>query len=109
MVFRAAYTHSEEEKIVKWIADNKRFGEVKGNSMWRIMQDKKILGDRTEQSMKERFRKKILPRIDIYSSIDENAKARFRDIRKTQTNKTGPPKQKNNTSTDSNKRNPHRK
>ena len=32
------YTKDEDLKIIKYLLENKRFGDVKGNSMWEVNQ-----------------------------------------------------------------------
>ena len=64
--YRRSYSFSEEQKIVKWIAKTQRYTEVNGIAMWKLMADSKVLGDRSYQSMKERFRKVIIGKIDTY-------------------------------------------
>ena len=75
------YSHTEEEKIVKWIIKNHRYKEVGGIAMWRLMESDNAVPGRSSQSMKERFRKKILQKIDMYD-IGEDAKNAFKQQRK---------------------------
>jgi hypothetical protein len=59
------YSLEEDENIIKYILNSKRFDELKGNSIWEEAQ-KKAICHRTWQSMKERFKKNIMPNIDSY-------------------------------------------
>ena len=60
------YTRSEEENIIQWIIENKRHSEIKGIKMWKELEESNEVPGRTCQSMKERFRKHILPKIQHY-------------------------------------------
>ena len=64
------YSRSEELKIIRWIIEQKRFSEVSGIKMWKILEACNVLPNRSHQSMKERFRKHILPNIQHYQ--DQN-------------------------------------
>ena len=77
--YRRSYSFSEEQKIVKWIAKTQRYTEVNGIAMWKLMADSKVLGDRSYQSMKERFRKHIIGKIDMYD-LTESEKAAFKSL-----------------------------
>merc|ERR1712080_248860 len=57
------YTSSEEMEIVQWIIDKQRFSEISGIALWKDMERDGILDNRSHQSMKERFKKHILPKI----------------------------------------------
>jgi hypothetical protein len=67
---RKPYTKDEEEAILNFIVTKKRFSEIGGNELWKYMEQKEVLKDRTWQSMKERFRKKILPNLDYFDLSD---------------------------------------
>ena len=60
------YTRSEEKNIIQWIIENKRHSEIKGIKMWRELEKSNEVPGRSCQSMKERFRKHILPKIQHY-------------------------------------------
>ena len=50
------YTKEEDMKIIGFILENKYpWKDVKSNSMWQLMVHRKIVPDRTWQSLKERF------------------------------------------------------
>ena len=81
------YTKSEENKIVQWIVENKRFTEVGGVAMWKILESANVVPNRSDQSMKERFRKHILPKIDLFD-ISENDKKAFKNAKSQNARKT---------------------
>ena len=69
------YTRDEDLKIIKFIIDKKRFDDVKGNELWQVMEDRKVVEGRSWQSMKERFRKVIRGKIKSYELEDNIIKA----------------------------------
>jgi len=68
------YTVEEDKKILKYIIDNNRYNDTGGRALWEIMEERQICGTRTYQSMKERFRKRILKNIKNYNLTDEQVK-----------------------------------
>ena len=84
---RGLYSQSEENKIVQWIVENKRFTEVGGVAMWKILESANVVPNRSDQSMKERFRKHILPKIDLFD-ISENDKKAFKNAKSQNARKT---------------------
>ena len=68
---KRSYTKQEDLKIIQFICDNKRFADVKGNEVWKVMEERKVVEGRTWQSLKERFRKNILKNIKNYSLESE--------------------------------------
>ena len=69
-----SYSRAEDLAILGFIADNKRFGDVGGVDMWKLMEQREVLVGRSWQSMKERFRKKILINIKSYNLSKEQLK-----------------------------------
>ncbi|KAK4324359.1 hypothetical protein Pmani_004986 [Petrolisthes manimaculis] len=68
VTYRQPYSHVEDSRIVAFIKSTKRYSEVSGKSMWQLMAlSEPVLKGRTWLSLKERFRKSILPRIDTFS------------------------------------------
>ena len=63
------YTMAEEIKILNFIVTKRRFSEVNGNSLWQLMETKKVVENRSWQSMKERFRRHIGPNLNRYESL----------------------------------------
>ena len=88
------YSRNEEQKIIEWIVEHKRFSEVKGIAMWKILEFSGILPGRSHQSIKERFRKHILPNINHYA-MDESDREAFKLQRNSKPLKRILPKAKN--------------
>ena len=67
------YTKREEESIVRDIVENRAYNYLKGNHYWKECEDRGVAckGNRTWQSMKERFRKKIAPTIHTFNLTDQ--------------------------------------
>ena len=65
------YSREEDLNILKFIAENKRFDDVRGNEVWQVMEERKVVKGRSWQSMKERFRKEISARIKSYGLSKE--------------------------------------
>lgn len=63
---RLPFKRDEDLKIIRFISQNSRYSEIKGIAMWNLMEAKNVVPARTAQSMKERFRKRILPSIRSY-------------------------------------------
>ncbi|XP_065578099.1 uncharacterized protein LOC136038706 [Artemia franciscana] len=64
---RLPYRYNEQKKIVEYIIRNKLYNEVKGTLIWKEMeQEENLLSNRTWQSMKENFLKKIYPNINAF-------------------------------------------
>ena len=71
------YAEVEDEAILNYIVDNNLYTKVKGNNMWKILEDRKILVNRSAQSMKERFRKYIMPNLKKFDNVSEEERAKF--------------------------------
>ena len=71
---RISYVRAEDLAILGFIADNKRYGDVGGVDMWKLMEQREVVVGRSWQSMKERFRKKILTNIKTYNLSKEHLK-----------------------------------
>ena len=65
---------TKDLKILKFIAENKRFDDVRGKEVWQGMEEGKVVKGRSWQSMKERFRKVISARIKSYGLSNETVK-----------------------------------
>ena len=70
------YSTEEDLRIIRFIVDNRRFLDVGGNELWKIMEERTVLEGRSWQSMKERFRKGIAPKINQYK-LDKTIVANF--------------------------------
>ena len=68
---KVPYSRHEDLLILNFIANKRRFSDVGGVKLWRLMEDRKVVGDRTWQSMKERFRKTILKKINSYDLTED--------------------------------------
>ena len=65
------------QKILGFILDNGRSADTCGVSLWQLMEYRKVVEGRTWQSMKERFRKSILKRIDSFTALTADQKQRL--------------------------------
>ena len=65
------------QKILGFILDNGRSADTGGVSLWQLMEYREVVEGRTWQSMKERFRKSILKRIDSFTSLTADQKQRL--------------------------------
>ena len=70
------YSTEEDLKIINFIVDNRRYLDVGGNELWKIMEERTVIEGRSWQSMKERFRKVISPKIKQYK-LDKAIVANF--------------------------------
>lgn len=66
VALRKPYELSEELAIINYIVERNLFLSLKGNIMWKEMEDHRIC-DRTWQSLRSHFLKHIFPSIDKYS------------------------------------------
>ena len=64
---RRPFTRSEDEAILRHILTNEDYSRVGGNKMWTEME--KVVGGRSWQSLKERFRKKIMGNLRSFSFL----------------------------------------
>ena len=79
---RDPFSQDEDLQILKFIAEAKRYKDVKGNTLWEHMEKKtEVCPGRTSQSMKERFRKRIVPKIDSFvdQGLTPDQIRRFKD------------------------------
>ena len=65
------------KKILGFILDNGRSADTGGVSLWQLMEYRKVVEGRSWQSMKERFRKSILKRIDSFTYLTADQKQRL--------------------------------
>lgn len=63
---KTAYTHEEDVKILRYIDDNSKHNLVGGRELWQKMEREGILPNRSWHSLKERYRKRIVPNLHIY-------------------------------------------
>ena len=64
---RRPFTRSEDEAILRHILTNEDYSRVGGNKMWTEMET--VVGGRSWQSLKERFRKKIMGNLRSFSFL----------------------------------------
>ena len=69
--YRARYRRQEDQAIVAFIAGNRRYGDVGGRQLWKLMEERGVVKGRSWQSLKERFRKTILKKIRSYELTGE--------------------------------------
>ena len=67
---RMPYCRREREEIVEWIVKNGVFKDLRGNRVWARMELE--MGGRSQQSLKEHFRKVIMPQIHTFKLSEEN-------------------------------------
>ena len=74
---RDPFRPEEDVQILRFIADSGRYADVKGNTLWEFIEKKcpKVCPGRTSQSLKERFRKRIIPKIDSFEQSKDLTKA----------------------------------
>ena len=73
------YQREEEVKILAFIIQHQAFSQVKGNTLWKIMEATQVLPERTSQSMKERFRRHIFPKLGKYDHLSEQDISNFKN------------------------------
>lgn len=72
------YTEDEERKIVQYIVSTKSINLIKGDKLWKDMEKAGIV-DRTWQSLKQHFRKRIIYDLNtIKHGIDQQTIEQFR-------------------------------
>ncbi|XP_046394422.1 telomeric repeat-binding factor 2-interacting protein 1-like isoform X2 [Ischnura elegans] len=68
------YSDNEKKLIIDWIMRNKCYSAVGGNSIWIQMESEEVLEGRSWQSMKEHFRKQIMPSIKKFGLSEKHVK-----------------------------------
>ncbi|XP_069698661.1 uncharacterized protein [Periplaneta americana] len=63
---RNYYTEDEDKALLNFVARNKRYQEVGGVQLWKLMERKQAVPGRTWHSMKERYRKVLVNKLDRY-------------------------------------------
>lgn len=66
---KKGYDVEEDRKILKYIIRTNRYAEIKGKRLWQDMEDDNVNPSRPWQSLKERFRKTIVPKLPIYGEM----------------------------------------
>ncbi len=57
--------------ILQFIVDNNRCEDIGGIALWQLMEERQVIERRSWQSMKERFRRSILKRLDSFDLREE--------------------------------------
>ena len=57
--------------ILQFIVDNGRCEDTGGIALWQLMEERQVVERRSWQSMKERFRRSILKRLDSFDLSEE--------------------------------------
>ena len=60
--------------ILRFIVDNGRCEDTGGIALWQLMEERKVVERRSWQSMKERFRRSILKRLEDFDLGEEQKK-----------------------------------
>ena len=71
------YSLQEENAILDFIISSNRFSEVKGNTLWLMMESSNVVANRSAQSLKERFRRHIAPNLNKYSILTKKDICKF--------------------------------
>lgn len=67
--YRPIYTTDEDTLVLKIIIDSVGYYRIRGKSFWEDISNSGLI-DRSWQSIKERFEKHVLPRINSYDISD---------------------------------------
>ena len=65
---RLPYCRREKEEVVNWIIENSCYRDLRGNQIWKKMEEEKVGKGRSFQSLKERFRKQIITQIHTFNT-----------------------------------------
>ena len=65
------YCKNEQQEIIDWIVKNEAYKSLKGNEIWKQMQEDNVGRGRTWQSLKEHFRKTLIGQIHTFGLSDE--------------------------------------
>ncbi|XP_063242849.1 uncharacterized protein LOC134542471 [Bacillus rossius redtenbacheri] len=68
------YTHEEDILIINEVLFRSEKYPIGGNNIWISIEEAGVIPDRTWQSLKERFRKTIVPRLHKYKISDSDKK-----------------------------------
>ena len=75
------YTAIEDQEIINYIIKNQRFKHVKGQKLWKLMEERKVVTDRSWLSMMRRFNNFIVKHITLYN-LNESDLEKFLAIRR---------------------------
>ena len=65
------------QKILNFILENGRSADTGGVALWQLMEFRNVVEGRSWQSLKERFRKSILKRLDSFGNLTADQKQRL--------------------------------
>ena len=63
--------------MLKYIVDKGMENYVKSKNLWLLMEKEKVAENRSWQSMKERFLKSIVKKLDMFTSVRKEQKERL--------------------------------
>ena len=72
------YVQEEDERLLQFILRRGLERYVKGKSVWVMMERENALGNRTWQSLKERFLKAVMKKLDTFHWLEDVHKERLR-------------------------------
>ena len=75
------FTIDEDMAIIMYIIKNQRFKNVKGEKLWKLMEERQVVLDRSWSSMMSRFKKFIIKNITMYS-LEESDLEKFMAVPK---------------------------
>ena len=65
------YCKNEQQEILDWIVENEAFKGLKGNEIWKKMEEENVGRGRSWQSLKEHFRKTLIGQLHTFQLSDE--------------------------------------
>jgi len=68
---RLPYSRKEQEQIVNWIIENHCYKDLRGINIWKTMEKEVVMRGRSYQSLKEHFRKQIIPQIHKFKLSED--------------------------------------
>ena len=72
------YVQEEDERLLQFILRKGLERYVKGKSVWVMMERENALGKRTWQSLKERFLKAVMKKLDTFHWLEDVHKERLK-------------------------------
>ncbi|XP_046403160.1 uncharacterized protein LOC124168852 isoform X2 [Ischnura elegans] len=77
------YSYKEDMRILMWLCCKRKrgFDSLKGNRIWQFMESKSVVPGRSWQSLRERFRRHIVPNLNSYQIPPEEKKKLLRQCR----------------------------
>ncbi|BET03232.1 Hypothetical protein NTJ_16050 [Nesidiocoris tenuis] len=75
--YQDRYRSREKVAILRYLVDNRKFTNLRGDTVWREMACQNICPNRPWQSLKNHFLKYLLPTLDRYDFLTEEQKIKF--------------------------------